>query len=390
MGKILLIGDDGLARRTLDGLHGEGYQVEVLCSTPRMSRHARELKMSVRQVTDLHEGAETTDFTGLEGALILPDDEVAAIGIALAVEDHAPDLPMVLRVMNTSTASGLQELLGHCRVLSSAELAAPSFVNDALLSACGEKRIWRWASPSLAGWALLTCLTTLIGSAYAFSRVMRLSFVDATFVMLGFADPDLLHNTNLHKGMGLFLALVAALTIGALFALITDQIVKLRLARELDHLPIPTHDHVIVCGLGNLGVRVLELLYQHDVPCVGLDCNPQAPGVQTAKHLGIPVRFGEAGALVEDMHLDKARSVLAITDDDAANLRIGLRVARIAPELRVAVRCFDSELARRLNGRADLLSGKSVSAQAAPHFVQAAISLIQSEPCWSNENPGSE
>ena len=67
--------------------------------------------------------------------VILGDDDVRAVRIALMVEDVTPGIRQVIEMTNPRLAGTLAELIGDCTLLSPAELAAPAFVAAALATA---------------------------------------------------------------------------------------------------------------------------------------------------------------------------------------------------------------------------------------------------------------
>jgi len=134
-------------------------------------------------------------------------------------------------------------------------------------------------------------------------------------------------------------------------------------------------DHVVLCGLGHLGYRVLlELLAQdQDVVCIERQENSRF--VAAAKELGVPV-------LIRDMKDDEAliaagvpaaRVLLAATNDDIANLEVALDARRMRPDIRIGMRLFDQQLAEKLRQTFAFDSVFSSSALAAP--AVAAIAL---------------
>ena len=75
---------------------------------------------------------------GIERAkavVILGDDDVQALRVALVVEEVAPGLRMVIEMTNPQLGGRLAELVGDCTLLSGADLAAPAFVAAALATA---------------------------------------------------------------------------------------------------------------------------------------------------------------------------------------------------------------------------------------------------------------
>jgi hypothetical protein len=70
-----------------------------------------------------------------KAAVILGDNDVLAIRIALMIAEIAPGLRQVIEMTNPNLGSTVTELIGDCTMLSSAELAAPAFVAAALATA---------------------------------------------------------------------------------------------------------------------------------------------------------------------------------------------------------------------------------------------------------------
>lgn len=68
-------------------------------------------------------------------AVILGDDDVRAVHLALMLEELAPGLRLVIEMSNPQLVAKLSQLIGVCTLLSSAELAAPLFVATAMASA---------------------------------------------------------------------------------------------------------------------------------------------------------------------------------------------------------------------------------------------------------------
>jgi Trk K+ transport system NAD-binding subunit len=71
-------------------------------------------------------------------------------------------------------------------------------------------------------------------------------------------------------------------------------------------------------------------------------------------------------------NIDKARAVIAVTNDDAANLGVTLAAKQTGAHIRTITRVFDPELAHKFQAaaRADAVFGASVIA--APTFVASA------------------
>ena len=134
-------------------------------------------------------------------------------------------------------------------------------------------------------------------------------------------------------------------------------------------------DHVILCGLGHLGFRVMEQLRLGGMEVVCIDRNAAGPLVAQAKAMGVPV-------LAEDMTDDRslleagvghARTIIAATNNDVANLEVVLDARRVNPKIRVMLRLFDQQLAAKVSGALSLDVAFSASALAAPVIAGLAI-----------------
>ena len=133
-------------------------------------------------------------------------------------------------------------------------------------------------------------------------------------------------------------------------------------------------DHVILCGLGRVGLRTLEQLIKLGEDVVVLEKNPENPNIAFAERHGVPVVVGggrEEGIL-DDLNLREAKSIILATDDDLANLEMALDARKVNPGIRVVLRMFDQELAAKLRDAFDLHVAFSTAAQAAPLFATSS------------------
>jgi Trk K+ transport system NAD-binding subunit len=200
-------------------------------------------------------------------------------------------------------------------------------------------------------------------------------FVVTTVSTVGYGDITPLNQGAALKVGVMGLMLVGALGLALIYALVTDAIIGVRLARSLGERPLPRRDHVVVLGLGRIGQRVVQQLVGRQIRCIAVERNEAAPGVQAARHLRVPVVAADAAApgVLDGLWLEHARCLMALTDDDAANLEVALNARAIRPDLRVVLRLFDHDLAQRVQTAFSIHLSRSVSSLAAPAFA-AAIS----------------
>ena len=133
-------------------------------------------------------------------------------------------------------------------------------------------------------------------------------------------------------------------------------------------------DHVILCGLGKVGFRVLQKLVLLGERAVVLEKNPQCENLAWARAHGIPVRIGsgrEAG-IFEDLHAAAAKSIILATDDDLANLEMALDARKLKPGIHVVMRMYDQELAEKIRESMDIQLAFSTAELTAPLFATAS------------------
>jgi Trk K+ transport system NAD-binding subunit len=228
--------------------------------------------------------------------------------------------------------------------------------------------------------ALLIALVA-VATAVFHAGLRRLGWVDAfyftvtTFTSTGNADLAQLGASPTMKVFGAFLMLLGVLTIAVLTAVVVDDLIGARLA---DGLGVPVGqpaDHVVVCGLGTVGLRVAEQLRAADVEVVGIEHDPDPATYATMRRLGFPLVQGDASEeeTLLAAGIVSARCLVAATDDDVANLEAGLASRELCEDLRVVLRLFDSDLADRIGKRLDLTISRSVSVAAAPVFAAAMM-----------------
>jgi Trk K+ transport system NAD-binding subunit len=133
--------------------------------------------------------------------------------------------------------------------------------------------------------------------------------------------------------------------------------------------------HVIVCGMGAVGYRIVELLHRLGESVVVVTEQVRDERRRTAEAFGVRVILGDARSdgLLREAGLESAKAVIAATDQDLVNIEVALDATRIRPGLPVVIRLFDQELARQLETSLEIRRALGMSALAAPSFTAAAL-----------------
>ncbi|MFN8657052.1 MAG: TrkA family potassium uptake protein [Candidatus Obscuribacterales bacterium] len=146
--------------------------------------------------------------------------------------------------------------------------------------------------------------------------------------------------------------------------------------REWQKMLAATYEnHIVVCGLGNVGMRVVQHLRAMDQDVVCIEKQPDAPFLAEMEELGVPcivanIRNTQA---LEDANVRKAKALIAVTDDDLANMETCLNARELVPGIKVVMRMFDQKLAEKFE-RSFGIPSFSASALSAPVFALAAMS----------------
>ncbi len=133
-------------------------------------------------------------------------------------------------------------------------------------------------------------------------------------------------------------------------------------------------NHVIVCGVGHLGVRVIRELVALGFDVVAIESNPDALGIEMARALRVPVLVKDAtqSETLLEAGVERADTLLVCTNNDMANIATTLRARELNKTIRIVVRMFDDTLASQMRSLLQVEAVYSASMLAAPFFAGAA------------------
>jgi Trk K+ transport system NAD-binding subunit len=133
--------------------------------------------------------------------------------------------------------------------------------------------------------------------------------------------------------------------------------------------------HTIVCGLGQVGYRVANLLLALGADITVITEAARNEWMRDAIQRGVQVVIGDARdeRLLEEAGLLEAASLIACTSSDVVNIEIALDAKRIRPDMTVVARLYDQTLARRMEATIGLDRAMAMSVIAAPAFAAAAL-----------------
>jgi Trk K+ transport system NAD-binding subunit len=140
-------------------------------------------------------------------------------------------------------------------------------------------------------------------------------------------------------------------------------------------------NHTVLVGLGHLGYRVVHQLHTLDEQVVVIELNPSADQVSAVQKMGVPVIQDDAArpAALEAAGVERAKTIMLCTQNDALNLQIAVKARSINPRIHVVIRIFDEDFARSLQEQFGF-TALSATAMAAPAFAAAATGADITSP----------
>lgn len=245
------------------------------------------------------------------------------------------------------------------------------------LAAAGD--VWGGTSRLLRG-VLLVLLGLILVSVFVFSAALDLSLADAFYFVVstvtttGYGDITPRAAPLAVKLYGCLVMLIGSAALVAATSIVTAYVVAERFEALLGTHALPREDHVIVVGIGNVGYRTLEELVAEGTPAVAVDRDDGGDLFRSARAIAPAVSGdGRAEAVLLRAGVRTARAVVALTDDDAANLGIALMAKKLNPRARTVVRLFDVDFARKVERALDVDVAIGAATVAAPLFAAAAL-----------------
>jgi Trk K+ transport system NAD-binding subunit len=358
-------------------------------------------------------GRDTQVLAGDEVTLIGTPEELAAVCVIdhperirrlTAIPDQAASQPT-----STPTATaGPYAMLGVLGVEDpNAPPAGPSPAERAVrwmrnfavsLVHATDRRI------TIALGALLTVLiiaTLVLRFTYRYAGPgHRITFLDAvyftveTVTTVGYGDYTFRGEPPWLIIFAVGLMITGALFVAVFFALVTNMLVSRRIEESLGlQKLVALRGHVLVIGLGTIGLRVVRQLHDADREVAVIEMDEHNRHLSQARALGVPVMIADATLpeVLTSAGLAAASAVAIMTSDDLANLETGLAVRDQLGsrwhDVPVVLRIFDPQLAHSVKETFGFRNVPSTAALAAPWFVGAALGLDVLSTFYAGDEP---
>ncbi len=360
--RILLLGDGDLAEETAEALRAADADV-------------------VRFADPSHEELRDALEDGTDAALVVSNDDAWPLRVALLVRHLDRDVPIVATIFDPETGRELEDLIGNCTITSLADIVAPTLAGPCLrdelcavldgdrpvglrchdgeveVTPLPQVRVRRARalasavvrpfdrSAALVFFGAAGLMTILLLETVSAAVVLEQSAVDAFYggvKTLVTVDP----NPEVQQGPKWFkVAISVSMLVALLFAAaftggLVERLIGRRLTGLVGRRAVPRSDHVVVVGLGQVGLRLAMLLRHCGIPVVAVDDREDGENVGHAREYGLPVVIGRGAdpSLLERLSLDRAIALAAVTNDDLQNIAVTLAARAVAPDLRFVLR----------------------------------------------------
>jgi voltage-gated potassium channel Kch len=361
--RILLLGEGDLAEETGEALRAADAEVE-------------------RLEDPTHEELRRALEAGVAAAMVVSGDDAWPLRAALLVRHLDPDVPIVATIFDPETGRELEQLIGNCIITSLADIVAPTLAGPCLDGEfaavvdedarpvglrCSEGAVEVASLPdvrarraralasaivkpfdrsaALVFFGAIGLLAILVFETVAAALVLEQNLVDAFYgavKTLATVDP----NPAVQNGPKWFkLVISVSMVVALLFAAsftggLVERLIGRRLTGLLGRRAVPRSDHVVVVGLGQVGLRLALLLRRCGIAVVAIDEREDGENVGHARERGLPVVIGRGAdpSLLERLSLDRALALAAVTPDDLQNIAVTLAARALAPDLRIVLR----------------------------------------------------
>lgn len=239
--------------------------------------------------------------------------------------------------------------------------------------------------PSLVFTLLLTLGATVVvrlgHQNPELSWLDSLYFASETITTVGYGDFNFAYQSPFLRLFAVGLMFGGVIITAVLTAFLADLLLSRRFVNTTGRLRARhMRGHVVVIGLGSIGVRVVTDLTAAGYDVLVVEQNENNPFLQTVAELDVPVIFGDSTMrqTLESARVDHARGVAVVTRDDMENIETGIVLLEILgsdTKVPIVMRVQGRALGTAINRRFGFENVRSIVDLAAPWFIGAAMGL---------------
>ena len=368
MSRTLVIGDTGIAARACRELTGEGRDVTHLL-TPT----DKDLRAALTQDVD--------------AVVVLFHDDTLAIRYVLTIEHIRSGVAIWVAMFDHTAAEELHRVVKNLTVASPATLGLPSLLAGVMggtaiaikppeltaLTPAGdtyemqafhvppamrrEGRIGRLRGQlrpynnrsviMMGGLIGLLCIlvvdTLLLIFLVGREPLKALHEAVAVLATVGPAPEAVEHPA--YEVFAIFAMLAAIILLAVFTAGVVDHLVAGRFVGIFGRRAMPRSGHVIVVGIGQVGLRLCEELRRLGIAVVGVERQSKTVNMIVARSLNIPVVVGDGASArtLRRVSVERSLAVVAVCSDELENIAAAVTARALAPDVQVVMRAGMNE-----------------------------------------------
>jgi len=363
--KVLVIGATDIGRRACAALQDRGVEV---------------LHLANPSDSELHELLNENT----RGVAIMLHNDIEALRYSLTIEHIRPGIRLFVAIFDRSVRHEMERTIPNCSIASPAYIAGASIIGSALLTEAAIKRTgptadlsWETLSPAadrvthksftvpmkwklarlsgifrgqlrpydFASRAMLTGLLALLAMLITDTAILQKempifqAFYSAAAVIAGVSTPEMPHTDWQFVQSGSFM-LLTIIFIAMFGAGVVNHILNGRRVGILGSRVIPRKHHIVVVGLGQVGIRLCKELKLLKIPVVAIEQDEKARGVLFARDLNIPVIIGNASDIrtLRRAHIANSRALLAMASSEEDNISVAVAARTKYPDTLIILR----------------------------------------------------
>jgi Trk K+ transport system NAD-binding subunit len=226
--------------------------------------------------------------------------------------------------------------------------------------------------------------TAVVRSSFVNPRMSWLDslyFTSEVITSVGFGDFSFAAQSAFLRYFAIGLMFGGVTLTAILVALVADLLLSRRFVhtaglRRARHM----RDHIVVVGLGSIGIRVVGDLAAAGYDVVVIEKDENNRFLSAAAELDVPVIFGDSTMrqTLESARVHHARSVAVVTQDDMENIRTGIVLLELLGSdttVPLVMRVRGRALGAAVNQQFGFENVRSIVDLAAPWFIGAAMGL---------------
>lgn len=206
------------------------------------------------------------------------------------------------------------------------------------------------------GYAVLALLLVLLGGAIGYHAALHESWLQSVYrsvVTVSLTGLDSTPPNDTSRLLTIVLVLAGITIFAYIGSLVVEAIARgvlgdvwaeRRRRRAIEGM----HDHYIVCGFGRVGRAVAEEFLHEGAAFTVLDFSPAAREAAAEANLLFVEGNGTDDDDLRSAGLERARGLIAASDDDADNLYITLSARAAKSDLFIVARASNEEAAKKL------------------------------------------